>query len=319
VYNSAFVGNDSQPQAENIVNYVAKHDAPYNKEIKFSVVHASAPAVPDQIASLQSVVRSKPAGLIVFPFSETALNGVITQACNAGIKVVAEDLTVTAPCAYNRTYDVTGVGHDQAAWMCKVLNGHGSVLIDRGQPGGSVGGEEVRSRVDYLKSNCPGVTIAGYYTGFYTPGKELVAVSNALAAHPQVTGILSDYSCSATLQAEKKAGLKSLPVACFAVNGNATACVAAKVNCLLYSDPTTEYAEAMQEMLGLLKGKTYAKNIAVKQPTFVVAPVAFAHTLPVETLKAGKNYFPGQPATLVLPVGTKQFPITPAVALGQQK
>ena len=320
VFNTAFIGNDSQPQSNNVVKYVAANVSPYKEKVNFSVSLASAATVPAQLASLQAVIRDKPDGLIVFPFSETALNGVLTQACNAGIKVVAEDLTATAPCVYNRTYDVTGVGHDQASFMCKVLNGKGNVLVDRGQPGGSVAGEEIRARKEYLSKECPGVKIVGYYTGFYTPGKELVAVSNALAAHPNVDGVLSDYSCSGVLQAFKKAGRDPVPVACFAVNGNATACVNAKVNCLLYSSPTTEFAEAMDQLVGLLDGKQYPKNTAVKQPTYIVQDVDFDHDLPLETLKAGETYFPDKSAHLVLPVGTKQFPqITPEIALGQAK
>jgi ABC-type sugar transport system substrate-binding protein len=316
VFETAFVGNDSQPQAQNVVKYVAAHQAPYDKEVKFSVALAASASVPDQLSSFEGVLRTKPDGIIVFPFSNTALNGEIQQACAEGIKVVAEDLTATAPCVYNETYDTTGVGTDQAAFMCKVLNGHGSVLVDRGQPSGSVAQSEVAARLAYLKAHCPGVTVAGYFTGNYTPGVELTAVSSALAAHPGVNGILSDYSCSADLLAEKHAGLKPLPDACFAVNGNATACVAAHVNCLLYSDPTTEYAEAMREVLGLLHGQTYPHFSALKQATYIVTPIDFPHVLPVEPLKAGVNYYPSLSPHLVIPVGTKSFPITPAVAMG---
>jgi ribose transport system substrate-binding protein len=317
---TAFIGNDSQPQSGNIVRWIAKHVAPYNKQVKFSEVLASATTVPAQLASLEGVLRTKPDGIILFPFSDTALNGLVTQACNEGIKVVAEDLTVTAPCAYNQTYNTTGVGDDQASFMCTVLHGHGTVLVDRGQPAGSVAKSEVAARVSYLKTHCPGVTVAGYFTGEYTPGIELTSISAALAAHPNVNGVMSDYSCSADLLAEKHAGLKYLPNACYAVNGNAIACVADHVNCLLYSDPTTEFGEAMKELLGLFAGKSYPHFAALSQPTFIVKPIKFTHVLPVATLAAGVNYYPALSVHLCMPLGNKDFPqITASIALGTTK
>src|SRR5580704_3106036 len=80
-----FVGNDWRVQMEKEAT-VAAGLAPFKGNVNLVITNAGA-TVPDQISSLQSIVATKPAAILVDASSPTALNPVISQACAKGIVV----------------------------------------------------------------------------------------------------------------------------------------------------------------------------------------------------------------------------------------
>ena len=70
-------------------------------------------SVTEQAAQTQNLVLQGYDAIIVLAGSDTALNGVVKDACNAGIVVVAFASGVTEPCAYRVDYDLDTYGKDR--------------------------------------------------------------------------------------------------------------------------------------------------------------------------------------------------------------
>src|SRR5699024_7917747 len=76
--------------------------------------------------------------IVIDAASPTALNGIIQQACSAGIVVVVFDALATAPCAYKVATDNVYYGTFQTDYVKQHLDGDINVLEVRGIAGTSV-------------------------------------------------------------------------------------------------------------------------------------------------------------------------------------
>ena len=93
VLSNNFLGNDWRPGMERVATLTSKL-APFKGKIQLSIQNAGA-TTSDQIASLNDIILSKPAAILVDASSAAALNPTLTRACNAGILVVSFDNPVT--------------------------------------------------------------------------------------------------------------------------------------------------------------------------------------------------------------------------------
>ncbi|MEK6296905.1 MAG: substrate-binding domain-containing protein, partial [Paraburkholderia tropica] len=94
--------------------------------------------VTEQAQQIQNLILQGYSAIVVDAASPTALNGVIKQACVAGIVVVSYDGIVTEPCAYRVSFDFHAWGANQVDYLAKRLNGKGTLLEVRGLAGVSV-------------------------------------------------------------------------------------------------------------------------------------------------------------------------------------
>jgi len=67
------------------------------------------------------VVQAGAEAIVIFPISPTALNQVVKNACDKGVKVFAYDAEITEPCAYNISIDQEEAGRVTAEWLVKKL------------------------------------------------------------------------------------------------------------------------------------------------------------------------------------------------------
>ena len=88
-----------------------------------------------QIEDLRSLVSANVDIIVVNPTSDTALNGVIKEATDKGITVVAVDQAVTEPSAYVLSNDQENYGYLGAKWLFEKLDGSGKVVYMRGIDG----------------------------------------------------------------------------------------------------------------------------------------------------------------------------------------
>jgi ribose transport system substrate-binding protein len=276
-------------------------------------------AVTDQIASLRTIIRSKPSAILVDAASPTALNATVQQACNAGILVFSYDQIVTAPCAYKLLIeDNPAIATDMLTWLATKLHGKGNILMDYGFPGVQFSTTLVSTWHQMLKTKYPGIHIVGTYTSQINPAVEQQQLSTVLAAHRNINGILSQAYCSSQLSALKQANLKKVPMTCLAVNGNATAAANAHVPAFMFGAPAWVGGLAIERAVMLLeKTAKFPKTDLVWNTNFVTKEgnVSFAHKEKVAVLKPNVNYFPTKPAGLVIPVTYGAWKITPSVAL----
>jgi ribose transport system substrate-binding protein len=89
----------------------------------------------EQVQQIQNLILQGYKAIAVDAVSPTALNGIIKQACAAGVTVVSFDGIATEPCAYRIAVDFQGMGRMQVDYLAKRLNGKGNLLEIRGLAG----------------------------------------------------------------------------------------------------------------------------------------------------------------------------------------
>ena len=94
---NSYIGNTWRIEMENL--FKAAVQMPPYKDLVKSEVFNSGNNVPAQIQQMDNLISSKVDAIVLNAASPTGLNGVIGQACAAGILVVSYDNVVTAPCA----------------------------------------------------------------------------------------------------------------------------------------------------------------------------------------------------------------------------
>src|SRR5882724_2728288 len=116
----SYIGNDWQAEAANMVKAMASH-----KDFADKVdlqVQVAGPNAQRQIQQINAMVQQGAQAIVVYPISPTALNGVVKNACDKGVMIIAYDGEISEPCAYNVTIDQEEAGHVTAEWLVKKLN-----------------------------------------------------------------------------------------------------------------------------------------------------------------------------------------------------
>jgi ribose transport system substrate-binding protein len=144
----------------------------------------------EQVQQLQNLILQGFKGIAVDAVSPSALNGVIKQACAAGVTVVSFDGIATEPCAYRITVDFRQLGSMQIDYMAKRLNGKGNLLEIRGLAGVSVDDEIHQGIVDEIKKY-PGLKIVGSVHGDWTQTVAQKQVAGILPTLPKIDGVVT--------------------------------------------------------------------------------------------------------------------------------
>src|SRR5579872_4366924 len=113
----SYIGNDWQAEAANMVKAMAAH-----KEFADKVdlqVQVAGPNAQRQIQQINAMVQAGARAIVVYPISPTALNAVVKNACDKGVKIFAYDAEITEPCAYNVHIDQEEAGQVTAEWLVK--------------------------------------------------------------------------------------------------------------------------------------------------------------------------------------------------------
>ena len=159
-----------------------------------------------QISKIQNIISLKPVLLIVNPLSNAGLNSVLEQAVDAGIMVIVEDDPVTSPEVYQ-------VIHTHDKWQYKLskyvfdrMNGEGKIIYVSGINGApasdmrDVGFEEALAEY-------PDIELLTKVFGSWDAALGQQAVSDILAAYPEIDGVVAQESASlATIRAFEAAG-----------------------------------------------------------------------------------------------------------------
>ena len=94
--------------------------------------------VTEQAAQIQNLILQGYNAIVINSASPDALNGVIKQACDAGIIVVSFDGIVTEPCAWRVAVDFKKMGQSELDYLAKKMPAGGNLLEIRGLAGVSV-------------------------------------------------------------------------------------------------------------------------------------------------------------------------------------
>lgn len=117
-----------------------------------------------QIAQIDNLILEHVNAIDIDPASPTALNPVITKACNAGIAVVVFDSVATAPCEYNLYNSFADYGTDLAKGVANALNGKGNVIVAHGIVG--TGSDTISTNASLAElKKFPGIKVVATING----------------------------------------------------------------------------------------------------------------------------------------------------------
>lgn len=206
VLSNSFIGNAwRQTMVDNVKTSASQAvDAGLASELK--VVNSNND-VADQISQIQSLILERPKVILLLAASPTALNGVIQTACDAGIKVVAFDASVTADCAYKLAPDWVAFGHETMKVVADRMGGTGNVVLVHGVDGTDVDLGMYQGWTEELKQNYPDINIVGEVSGNWDDATTQSAVSGVLSTAGKIDGVMAYVSSYGVTQAFAAANL----------------------------------------------------------------------------------------------------------------
>lgn len=147
-------------------------------------------SAPEQAAQIQNLILEGYNAIVINAASPTALNGVVKEACDAGIVVVAFDGIVTEECAYIVNYDWKQIGATQVDFLSKQLGGKGTLLEVRGIAGNSVDSDISAGAHEALKA-FPDMKVAGSVHGDFTQTVAQREVAGILPTLPKIDAVIT--------------------------------------------------------------------------------------------------------------------------------
>ncbi len=147
-------------------------------------------SVNQQMSQIGDLILRHVDGIVIDAASETALNGIIAKACAAGIKVLAFDSIVSAPCAYKLNFDFTQYQTSLTEWIVKKIGGKGNVIVVRGVKGSAPDHDMYEAQMAVLKKY-PGIKVVATVYGQATGSVAQAAVSNVLPSLPHIDAVIA--------------------------------------------------------------------------------------------------------------------------------
>jgi ribose transport system substrate-binding protein len=145
---------------------------------------------------------------VIFPISPTALNQVVKNACDKGVKIFAYDGDISEPCAHNISIDQEEAGRVTAEWLVKKLNGKGDIVLLTGVPGTSV--DQLRTKAaKEVFAKYPDIKIVGEAVGMWSQAVARTELSKITATRSwdQINGLwlqVGCYTANAITRSRKK-------------------------------------------------------------------------------------------------------------------
>jgi ribose transport system substrate-binding protein len=122
--------------------------------------------------------------------SETALNGIIEEACAVGITVISFDSIASAPCNYQLNFDFKGYKMAQAKAALDLIGGKGNAIVVRGVAGSAPDEAMYAAQMEVLK-DYPEVKVVAEVYGSATAAVAQSAIANVLPSLPRVDVVLA--------------------------------------------------------------------------------------------------------------------------------
>jgi ribose transport system substrate-binding protein len=263
---NSYIGNTWRIEMENLFK-AGVQMPPYNALVK-SEVFNSGNNVPAQIQQMDNLISSKVDAIVINAASPTGLNGVIAQACAAGILVVSYDNVVTAPCAVKVNTDQFKFGEQLAEFIAKELGGKGNVIMDTGVPGTHVD-EQRNAGADSVWKKNPGLKVLTRFSGMWDSATSEQRVAPLLATFPKIDAVWAQGGTDGVINAFLKAHRKLPVIAGEAENGFRVAMVKYKdqgFRGISIGQPPYLVLVSLALAVDVLQGKRKAEDITIPFP-----------------------------------------------------
>jgi ribose transport system substrate-binding protein len=216
-----FDGNTWMSSSANLAVAMA-HTKAYKDRISDITVQSARGDPQTQIQQINAAVQSGVDIIILWPFSETATNRAIANACKQGVIVITYDSQANEPCVTTHIgIDQTWAGAGPAEGLVKLLNGKGNLIFMGGIPGNIV--DKLRS--DGGKSvfaKHPDIHIVAEAPSMWNPATARQKLTEIIAAQgwDKIDGLWTQTGCFAFSQLQVEANRpKLLPCAGNGTNG----------------------------------------------------------------------------------------------------
>ncbi|MBA8880947.1 sugar ABC transporter substrate-binding protein [Phyllobacterium myrsinacearum] len=303
----SFIGNDWQAEAANMVKAMAAHKSLADKvDLQ---VQVAGPNAQRQIQQINAMVQAGAEAIIVFPISPTALNQVVKNACDKGVKVFAYDGEITEPCAYNVAIDQEEAGRVTAEWLVKKLNGKGNIIAITGVPGTSVDNLRTKAAKEVF-AKYPDIKIVGEAVGMWSQAVARTELSKILATRNwnDINGLWMQVGCFTANSMQLEAGKKPtelLPCAGEGSNGGRIQMLPAGTEAegatspylplgaprISYASPPYSGALALKLAVEAIEGKDVPKKTVLPLPLVTNETIKLCQEGSWAEMKAGCNAF----------------------------
>jgi ribose transport system substrate-binding protein len=303
----SFIGNDWQAEAANMVKAMAAHKSMADKvDLQ---VQVAGPNAQRQIQQINAMVQAGAEAIVIFPISPTALNQVVKNACDKGVKVFAYDAEITEPCAYNISIDQEEAGRVTAEWLVKKLNGKGDIVLLTGVPGTSVDNLRTKAAKEVFAKN-PGIKIVGESVGMWSQAVARTELSKITATRnwDQISGLWLQVGCFTANSMQLEAGKKPeqlLPCAGEGSNGGRIQMLPAGTEAegaaspyaplgaprISYASPPYSGALALKLAVQALEGKDVPKKVKLPLPVVTNETIKLCKEGTWQEMKDGCNAF----------------------------
>src|SRR5689334_5046152 len=144
--------------------------------------------VTEQAAQIQNLILQGYNSIVVNAASPDALNGVIKQACDAGIIVVSFDGIVTEPCAWRVAVDFKAMGKSEIDYLKANMPDGGNLLEIRGLAGVFVD-DAIHSGIDEGVKENSQFKIVGSVHGDWAQDVAQKEVAGILPSLPEIKAV----------------------------------------------------------------------------------------------------------------------------------
>lgn len=303
----SYIGNDWQAEAANMIKAMASHKSLADK-IDLQV-QVAGPNAQRQIQQINAMVQSGAKAIIVFPISPTALNQVVKNACDKGVKIFAYDAEITEPCAYNIHIDQEEVGRVTAEWLVEAMGGKGNIVAITGVPGTSVDDLRTKGAKDVFAKH-PDIKIVAEAVGMWSQAVARTELSKILGTRnwDSIDGLWMQVGCYTAASLQDEAGIpddKKKPCAGEGSNGHRIQMLPAGTEVeganetyrpmgypsISYASPPYSGALALKLAVEAIEGKEIPKRTILPLPLVKNDTVKLCEEGTWEEMKAGCNAF----------------------------
>ncbi len=304
----SYIGNDWQAEAANMIKAMAAHKDMADKvDLQIQV---AGPNAQRQIQQINAMVQQGADAIVVFPISPTALNSVVKNACNKGVKIFAYDAEITEACAYNISIDQEEAGRVTAQWLADKLGGKGDIVVITGVPGTSVDTLRTKAAKEVF-DKYPDINIIAEAVGMWSQAVARTELSKILATRSweSIDGLWMQVGCytanAMQLEADKTPE-QLLPCAGEGANGGRIqmlpqgteveggACPYCPLGAprISYASPPYSGALALKLAVKALEGEDVPDVITLPLPIVTNDTVKYCETGSWAEMAAGCNAFP---------------------------
>lgn len=208
---NGFVGNNWRSQ---MIEDIEKSFAIYKEQglVDELIVKNAGLDINNQIDQIRTFIDMNVDLLMIDPNDENELNGVIKEAHDKGIKVIAFDQPVSSPYATNVVIDQQLWGEKLARWLCERLQGKGSIVLIKGLQGHPANENRLigmrRVLIEY-----PDIVVIAEEYGSWDQIDAQNVMTDLIHSYPEIDGVLSqDGMALGVAKAYMEAGVPMPPM-----------------------------------------------------------------------------------------------------------